>query len=250
MSKIRIIVVEDEFVISEDIRAELESAGYEVLSVFDNAEDALPAILKLIPDLLVVDIRLAGNMDGVQLVETIEKSLNIPIIYITANSDTVTYERARTTRPSAFLVKPFSRENLLASVDLALYHFSSDITPQRIDRLPPLGSEPKPFTLHASLFIRANGKYRKVKQQDILFVEAAGSYVNIQTANERFTLSQNLTQFFKKASLPCLVRIHRSYVVNVERVDSFDESHVYVQTHNLPLSENYRPGFLAQVRML
>jgi DNA-binding LytR/AlgR family response regulator len=250
MSRIRIIIVEDEFVIREDMRAQLEGAGYEIVGAFDKAEDALPVAFETVPDILLIDIRLAGKMDGIHLAQSITQSLRVPIIFITANSDTATYERAKLTKPSAFLIKPFTTANLLASVDLALYHFSHNSIPDQIERPGTTNLEPAPFMIHRSLFIRAGGKYKKIKEGDIFFVEAAGSYVHIQTASDRFTLAQNLSQFQRKASLANLVRIHRSYIVNIEQVDSFEESHVYVHTHKLPLSENHRAQFLAQLRML
>jgi DNA-binding LytR/AlgR family response regulator len=250
MNKIKVVIVEDEFVIGEDVRAQLQQAGYEVTAIFDKAEDACPAILASAPDLLLVDVRLAGPMDGIQLVQTISPSVTVPVIYITANSDSGTYERARLTRPNAFLVKPFSNANLLASVDLALYHFSNNTLPERIERSVAPAQDPDPFTIHRSLFIRSNGKYRKVMQQDILFIEAAGSYVHVQTLGERFTLAQNLSQFQNKAPLPNLLRIHRSYIVNIEHVDSFDERHAYVEEHKLPISENHRAEFLSKLRLL
>jgi DNA-binding LytR/AlgR family response regulator len=98
--------------------------------------------------------------------------------------------------------------------------------------------------------VRTNGKYKKVSSDDLLFVEAAGSYVHIQTRAERHTLSQNLTHFQNKTPLPNLIRIHRSYMVNVTHVDSFEDSFVFIQNHKLPLSENFKAEFLARIHCL
>jgi DNA-binding LytR/AlgR family response regulator len=250
MEKIRTVVVEDEFVIAEDIQSRLGLAGYEVIGAFDRAEAALPFIVQNKPDIILVDIQLAGIQDGIHLVEEVRKNFSLPVIYITANSDIVTYERAKNTRPHAFLVKPFTPANLLAAIDLALYHFSNQTSPDQIERAEAKGHEVHPFAINNCLFIRTNGKYKKVSCEDMLFVEAAGSYVHIQTKNERFTLSQNLSHFQKSAPLPNLARIHRSYMINIDRVDSFEESFVYIKDHKLPLSENYRAEFLSKVRCL
>lgn len=250
MNGIRVIIVEDEFVVREDITELMTRAGYEVTASFDKAENALPAIRDTCPDLVLIDVRLAGKMDGIQLAERVLESVRIPLIYITANSDSVTYERAKSTRPHAFLIKPFSASNLLASVDLALFHFANNVVPDRIERPEAVVDEPVPFSIHHSLFIRSNARYRKVKFEEILFVEASGSYVHLQTTTDRFILSQNLSKFQQNAAVPGLVRIHRSFVVNIVHIDSFEESHVYVKNHKLPLSENYRAEFLTQVRLL
>ena len=71
-----------------------------------------------------------------------------------------------------------------------------------------------------------NGRFKKVRCEDILFAEASGSYTNIQTPEQRFTVAQNLSQFERKADLLNLIRIHRSYVVNINKVDSFEDSSI------------------------
>jgi DNA-binding LytR/AlgR family response regulator len=248
--KIKIVIIEDEFVIAEDIRTRLEEAGYEVINVFDTAEAALPSIITSSPDIILVDINLQGKMDGIQMVEQLQLKVNLPIAFITANSDTATYERARKTHPHAFLVKPFTTSNLLAAVDLALYHFSIESTPAVIEKTVAKEHPDDQFMVNQCLFVRANGKYKKICTNDLLFVEAAGSYVHIQTRAERHTLSQNLTHFQKKTPLPNLVRIHRSYIVNVDQVDSFEDAFIFIQNHKLPLSDNFKPDFLARVHCL
>lgn len=248
--KIKIVIVEDEFVIAEDIRAHLEGAGYDVVDIFDTAEAALPVIIATSPDIVLVDIHLSGKMNGIEMVERLQSKINLPIAFITANSDAATYERARNTLPHAFLIKPFTTANLLAAVDLALYHFSAETTPVGIERPEEAERPDGQFMVNQCLFVRTNGKYRKICGNDLLFIEAAGSYVHIQTRTERYTLSQNLTQFQKKTPLHNLVRIHRSYIVNVDHVDSFEDSSVFIQNHKLPLSENFKSEFLAHIHCL
>ena len=250
MEKIKVLILEDEFVIAEDIQTHLELYGYEVLGTFDHAEKALPVILQENPDILLVDIKLAGVMDGISLVQEIQSKRSLPIVYITANSDAITYERAKNTRPHAFLVKPFSPANLLSAVDLALHHFSKEMSPECIERPITQELDTQPFEVNGCLFIRTNGKYKKVCCSDMLFIEAAGSYVHIQTKQERFTLAHNLSHFQKKTSLPHLMRIHRSYVVNMNQIDSFEDSFVYINNHKLPLSENFKAEFMTKVRCI
>jgi len=252
MNKIRVVIVEDEFPIAEDIRSRLEQHGYEVLSVFDRAEGALQFIPQHEPDILLVDIKLIGETDGISLVEALQQQMKLPVIYITANSDKATYDRAKRTNPHAFLVKPFSTDNLLAAIELALYNFSSGQSPQDISR-NSVGIHQhtdEQFLVNQCLFIRTNGKHKKILSDNILYIEASGSYIHLQTLSERFTLSQNLSQFQKKTPLSGFVRIHRSYIVNINKVDSFEESYVFVQNHKLPLSENHKAEFLARVHCL
>ncbi|GHN00988.1 hypothetical protein WSM22_24770 [Cytophagales bacterium WSM2-2] len=249
MEKPKIVIIEDEFVIVEDIRTKLEEEGYDVIGTFDNGETALPFLFSLKPDIVLVDIKLAGSMNGIQMVKELQLKIRIPFIYITANSDHATYELAKSTRPNAFLIKPFTPVNLLAALDLALYNFSIGIELEKIER--------SNFKLPASeivvgdfLFVKANNRYKKIHCDDILFAEAAGSYVHVQTIDQRYTLSQNLAHFLKKSPLPNLIRIHRSYIINLHRVESFDDSSVFIQNHKLPLSEAHRAEFMDRIHLL
>ncbi len=248
--KIKAVIIEDEFVIAEDIRIRLEDNGYEVTDIFDKAEQALPFLIKECPDIILVDINLAGAMDGIELVKQVQMKMQLPIVYITANSDKATYDRARATHPNAFLIKPFNPANLLASVDLALFNFSEGQVAEQIERHITSNHDQDELLINQSLFIRINGRYTKVHPDNILFIEASGSYVHMQTIDHRYTLSQNLAHFQRKTPLPNLIRIHRSFIVNINKVDAFEESYVFVQNHKLPLSENHKAEFLARVHCL
>jgi DNA-binding LytR/AlgR family response regulator len=222
------------------------------LSIFDRAETALPFILKNNPDLLLADIKLLGKTDGISMVEELQRQVKLPVIYITANSDKATYDRAKKTNPHAFLVKPFSTINLLAAIDLALYNFSSGQSPHDISRNSVASHHHTDgqFLVNQCLFIRTNGKHKKVVSDNILYIEASGSYIHIQTLSERFTLSQNLSQFQKKTPLADFVRVHRSYLINITKVEAFDEAHVFIGNQRIPISETYRADFLNRIHCI
>lgn len=249
MAGISITIVEDEFTIAEDIRSLLLDQGYSVNGVFERAEDALPDLLNKPPDLLLADIRLAGKQTGIQLVESVKKHFSLPIIYITASSDAETYAKAKLTLPNAFLVKPFTHSNLLAAIDLALFNFSNQTVP---DRIVKAANEERTYDtyIHKCLFIRSNGRHKKICPENILFIEAAGSYVHIQADSDRYTLAQNLNSFITKTPLTNLVRVHRSYVVNINKVESFDDNSLYIKAHKLPISETYKGDFLEKIHCI
>lgn len=250
MNKMKVVIVEDEFPIAEDIRMRLEQFGYDVLSIFDRAETACEFIKQHLPDILLVDIRLLGNMDGITMVEKIQNKVDIPIVYITANSDKATYERAKMTRPSAFLVKPFTSETLAASIDLALYNFSEKNTPSEINRISTLPQLDFQTIIHQHLFIRTNGKHKKINRDSIRFAQASGSYTILHTDDDQFTISQNLSQFILKSPMPDLIRVHRSYLINIAKVEGFDEAHVFIGKYRIPISESYRADFLNRIHCI
>jgi DNA-binding LytR/AlgR family response regulator len=102
----------------------------------------------------------------------------------------------------------------------------------------------------AFIFIRKNGKHHRVSLHDILYVAAAGSYLVIVTLREQFSLSQNLSQFLRKNTIPSFIRVHRSFIVNLLAVDSFDKTFIYSREHRIPIGEVYRDDFLKAVWML
>ncbi|QOI96740.1 MAG: response regulator [Flammeovirgaceae bacterium] len=250
MNNIRIAIVEDEFVIAEDISSLLHNHGYHVTGVYPSAEIALPEILKQPPDLMLVDINLAGALNGIYLVSKISERMEVPVIYITANSDPETYNRAKSTKPNAFLIKPFTPANLLASIDLALYNFSQNQVPPQIKTAIEPGRPDFQTLIHQSLFIRVNGKHKKIAPESIRFAEASGSYTILKTDTEQYTISQNLSQFMQKTPLPDLIRIHRSYIVNLKRIDSFDEAYVFVGNQRIPIGESYRMNFMNRIHCI
>jgi len=121
MEKIRILIVEDEGLIARDIENMLKNAGYEVSGVVSSGEEAIEEADKSQPDLILMDIILRGDMDGVEAAEKIREHLNIPVIYLTAHTDENTLERAKLTEPQGYTLKPVEQKELLTVIEMALY---------------------------------------------------------------------------------------------------------------------------------
>jgi PAS domain S-box-containing protein len=121
MMAYRILIVEDELIVGENIKVALESAHYAVEAVVGNGKEAICVAEQRRPDLILMDIHLDGELDGVQTAEIIKKALKIPVVYLTAFADPEILERAKLTDPYGYLVKPFQENNLLATVEIALY---------------------------------------------------------------------------------------------------------------------------------
>jgi PAS domain S-box-containing protein len=129
MSNARILVVEDERITAEDIKDGLKSLGYEVPAVVHSGEEAVKKAEDLQLDLILMDIKLEGEMDGIEAAREIKKHLDIPVIYLTAYSDESTVERAKKTEPSGYILKepsgivhkPFKESELHSIIELTLY---------------------------------------------------------------------------------------------------------------------------------
>ena len=117
----KILIVEDEFAVAEETAKMIEYLGYSVAGVTPSGEEAVTLALAHTPDLILMDIRLNGAMDGIEAAEQISKKADIPIIYLTAYSDEETLQRAKKTQPSGYLLKPFRMHELNVLIDITLY---------------------------------------------------------------------------------------------------------------------------------
>lgn len=120
------LVVEDEQIVALDIRRRLTKLGYEVVGMAANAEKALSIIDKVVPDIILMDINIQGDTDGISLAEIISKKSRVPVIYLTAYSEEATLKRAKETKPYGYLLKPFSERDLDVAIQIAIERFRSD----------------------------------------------------------------------------------------------------------------------------
>lgn len=132
MAHAKILIVDDEAVVAEAIRRQLRSLGYLVVGVVPTGSEAVQLAGEQRPDIILMDIKLKGPMDGIEAAGTIQSLYGIPVIYLTAFSDEETLERARPTLPLAYLIKPFVSSDLRATLELALFrHRVSGMAAQR-----------------------------------------------------------------------------------------------------------------------
>lgn len=118
-SEPRALIVEDEILIAEELRDRLSSLGFVVIAAVDTAEEAVAIATRERPDVVLMDIRLKGEKDGVQAAQEIREQVDVPIVYVTAYSDPLTVERARQTEHDAYILKPFHKRDLQSTIDVA-----------------------------------------------------------------------------------------------------------------------------------
>lgn len=124
----KILIVEDELMIAEDIQESLGNAGYDVVGMVATGPDALGAVRRQRPDLVLLDIRLRGDMDGIATAREAQQIHDCAVIYLTAYADSQTLQRAKLTSPFGYVLKPFREKELLAMVEITLYRHELDRT--------------------------------------------------------------------------------------------------------------------------
>jgi len=120
MSTNKILIVEDEAVVSLDIARRLEKMGYEVLGRVASGEEAIALVQENLPDLVLMDINLQGDIDGIQTATKLNEEHNLPVIYLTAYAGESTLERAKESKPYGYILKPFKERELHAAIEIAI----------------------------------------------------------------------------------------------------------------------------------
>ncbi len=244
MSRLRILIAEDNSLVAEDIAGSLEDIGYLVVDKVKSGEEAVKSVKANTPDLVLMDINLKGEMDGIEAVKEIQAFITVPVIYLTAYSDERTFKRAKSTNPDAFITKPFDEKDLCRAIDLAIHNFASknqDITAEAMEN-------ESHHVFNDAIFIKIDRQYIKIPVDSIMYIEAHGSYLKIFTGDAGHMLTMNLHSFELKIRHQHLMRINRSYIVNLKKVASFEKDHLVIGKKSITISkkiqEDFRKRFL------
>lgn len=239
-----ILIVEDEMIIAANISLQLTHLGYEVTGIIPRAEEVLPHLWQLVPDIILMDINLKGNLDGIEMVHLIQKEYKIPIIYLTANSDEANFNRAKATNPYAFVSKPFKILDLHRAIELTLIRIQEE---QNSEKNADLVSQ-EPFILSDCIFIRSHDKMVKVCINNILYIEAERNYCKIHCKDKEHLLVMTLKDIEEKLTSNTLLRIHRSFIVNLSHIDEIATSHVVIAKKAIPLSADLKKKLLQHIQ--
>ncbi|MEA1786136.1 response regulator [Arenibacter sp. GZD96] len=241
--KVRILVVEDDMIIAAHISLQLTKLGYEVTGIVTRGEEAILHAKENTPDILLMDVNLKGKLDGIGTAALIQKNNDVPIVYLTANSDEATFSRAKTTHPYAFLSKPLNTVQLQRTVAL--------VVEQLKEKEGTLEKCTEPIEiLEDRIFVRHNKKMTRLLLKDILYIEANRNYCNIVTASNHYLLTTTLKTIEEKIAQPQFLRVHRSYIVNISKLDAVGDSHLEINRKVIPFGKAYRDLLMRRLQTI
>ncbi|MCF6130061.1 response regulator [Flavobacterium sp. AS60] len=242
--KIKILIVEDEMIIAANISLQLTHLGYEVIGIIPRAEEVLPLIRQQQPDILLLDINLKGDLDGIDLAHLIQHEYKIPVIFLTANSDETHFNRAKAVNPYAFISKPFKKLDLQRAIELTILRIEEENTKKEN------GVSEENFVLSDAIFVRSHDKMVKVNIQDILYIEAERNYCKIHCKDKEHLLVATLKDLEEKLLVNNLMRIHRSFIVNLFHIDEIANSHVVIAKKAIPISADLKKQLLQHIQKI
>ncbi len=250
MSKINVLIVEDESIIAKDIQHSLKKLGYNVSGICSTGEDAIKSVEELSPDIVLMDIMLKGNMNGIEAATQIRENNNIPVIFLTAYADENTLSKAKVSEPFGYIIKPFKEIDLHTSIEMAIYkHEKESNLKKERDFLYSI-VENKEFK--DILFVKSNSKLVKVKTSDIFYVEALKDYVVVNTANTRYTIHSTMKDIEKKLPASDFVRVHRSFIVRIDKIVAIEQPNLILEDNKkvIPLGGSYKEALTKRLNLL
>lgn len=245
MTKIRILIVEDEMVVADHLETLLTQIGYDALPPVINYTEAVAAIEETSPDLALLDIQLAGSKDGIDLAWKIREDYHFPFIFLTSNADPRTVNRAKPLNPPAYLVKPFQRDDLYTAIELALHNYSRN-TPHKEVETKETKDE---IFFKDALFLKNKNLFEKVLFTDIVLLKAEHVYVEVHTVSGKKYLVRNSLTSFTTRLPEFFFRTHRSYSINLNHLSAINSAYILLQGHKVPIGKNYREDLMKRIRV-
>jgi len=237
MASVNILVVEDEVLVGQDIVEHLSGMGYDVVGPVDNYEQAKRIMGQPGIDLVLIDIKLQGVKDGIDLAHFIRATLDIPFIFLSSYEDKGSVDRAKAVHPSAFLLKPFHAKAVAIAIEMALAnHALYKNTKGTVTNV----SEEDVLPIGKYLFLRKDTFFHRIALSDIRWIKADGNYTEFHTSGERFVQTVQLTKVEKRLPKNLFRRVHRSYMVNIDYVTGFIGNTLYLNKEKISVSDAYR----------
>jgi len=238
MEGVRILIVEDETIIAEDLKNKLLGLNYKVSAISYSFDDALSQLEKGGHDLVLLDIQLSDVRDGIDLAQIVRKQYQLPFLFVSSNADRHTISRAKTTQPNGYIVKPFNKRDLYAAIELAMdqpnkkeqEELKSDIQEQDF------------------FFIKEAHRYLQIKKEEIHWLKAEANYTQLKIQDSKHLIRGKLKEVISQ--LPSsFIRIHKSYAVNLTHVQVVQPNRLQINGEYLPIGESYKNKLLSKIKL-
>jgi len=241
MNTFYILLVEDNLSFALEIEMLIKELGYGFAGQVDNAKDAVEAIQMQKPNLVLMDIGIKGEVNGIELASSLEKE-NVPFIFITQSRDQRTYQSAQSLKPLAYLVKPFDLFTLRSTIEQAV----------RISKAPNDKHENKAEVDQDSFYIRNNNILNRINYSDIYWIKSDGNYCNIHTETKKFVTKISLVSMMRKMEKLEFIRVHKQYIVPVQRIENINlfNNVLYIGDKKIPIGRSYKSSLVKHLDLI
>lgn len=237
MERARILIVEDQVVVAKSIEAMVIDHGLEPIGLCKTGEEALDLVERERPDIVIMDIKLQGKIDGIKAATSIHELYRIPVIFLSDYTDKATVRHAKAAQPVNYLSKPFTENDLLRAIDIAIHNANA---------ARAVGDSDGEF-----VFLKTGQqKYSRLEYNNIIYLEADRSYCKIQSTDLLHTIALSMASVAEQLSPERFLKIHRSFIVNLRKVHEFSGNQVNVAGYRLPVSDQHRAELMTRLKIL
>ena len=251
MAQTNVLVVEDESIVSKDIQQSLKKLGYNVVGAAATGESAVALALETKPDIILMDIMLKGEMNGIEAATKIRSEANIPVIFLTAYADESTLSKAKVTQPYGYIIKPFKEIDIHTTIEMALYKHKkeAEVLKERDLLFNLVEGQGAGKDI---LFVKSNSRMVKLRTSDIYFVEALKDYVVINTLNTRYTIHSTMKDIEAKLPESDFMRVHRSFIVRIDKITAIEQSNLVLENEKkiVPIGGSYKDDLAKRLNLV
>lgn len=235
--KNKVYVVEDMAMTRASIISVLLEHNFEVLGSAAKASIAWSEIQDGKPDLVLIDIHLVGDRDGIWLAEKIRANLAIPFIYLTAYGDTETLMDVFKTEPDSYLLKPFNAPTLITNITIAL-------------RRHQINSPKEKERTGSKVIIKEGRKQFSIDTDHIQYLMSSGNYVEVITSSRRYVIREKLIELIDRISTRSFIQVHRRYAVNYSNIKAINSNRIWIANTEIPVSSTFKKELHERVKEL
>lgn len=240
MSSYNVLIIEDDPHIAASLSEMLEILNHKVVGVAPSYEDAIEKLSDNDIEIALVDIQLKSEKSGIDVAEKLKNDFKLPFIFTTAYADKETIQKAAEHSPYGYIVKPYSMKEINAGIEVAIQNHKSIKT----------FKEDEGVFNQASLFIKVNSRLVRIDLKDILYVEAKGDYTVFKTEAKGYVVNSTFKNVEEKLDPNQFIRVHRSYIVNVDKVVDIEDNNLLINEQIIPVSRGQKPNLLKRLNML
>ena len=216
-SKYKILIVEDELLVAADIEESLSNLGYSVQNSVDTGLKAIEEVERNLPDLILMDINLKDEMTGIEAARIISKKHDVPIIYLTANTDIATVNKAKIALPYGYIIKPFTDIDLQTNIEIAIFKFDNDLK---------LKFESEQFNTFFDLkdheknqiIVHGSQGLEKINIDNVYFIEKDDDKTIIHFLDEEVITEKPFDEFIEFFPKNIFTRVSNYYMINTTKV--------------------------------
>jgi DNA-binding LytR/AlgR family response regulator len=244
MNEIKIIIVEDEIITATDLKETLEKSGHKVIALARSHAEAIAAIEKQTPELMIVDIGLKHSaFDGIEIAIEVSKNYAIPFVFLTGHDEIQTFQRAKSANPAAYLLKPFRHKELVFQVELAYAHYLAN----KKDDNNPSTAENVYLPINKML-------HQKISKSEVMFMEAKRScvWVHVKGKTKHYEFTMNIGHLAQYFNTNNFYQISRSLIINLDYLDTITADNLTLKFYegDIPIPNNKKGELMKKLAVI